>query len=306
MIEPRYDELTMAVLYNFMHFMAPKDDTPSTDYSRGWNFMFISHASHEAAVKERFPHMNFVAIDDKYIEMRNGVPNISIQSYNDIMLSAEFWGKTIPDKYDIVCIFQRDCIMYRPFLRVFETYSYAGASFGDILTDDIFMKCTPFYSVGINGGFSIRNRKHMLFCISAITFDNIKKFRESQFTVLRDVCEAKYKLSTKKSIEIHWALTSEDVYFSNACEILGLLVPDHYHCAQLAVEMQNPSILSDKAAVYHGWNKSYQSFTTAVKYLSQTELFAKFVEPELSKNPAVIQESSKVNPVYVLPTNLSD
>jgi hypothetical protein len=311
MIEPRYDDLTIAVLYNFMHFMAPKDvpkpkDDPESDVSRGWNFMFISHASHESAVKERFPHMNFVAIDDKYIEMRNGAPNISIESYNNIMMSTEFWENTIPDKYDIVCIFQRDCIMYRPFPRVFETYSYAGASFGDLLTDDVFMKCTPFYSVGINGGFSLRNRKHMSFCISTVSMENIRRFREAQFSILRDIYEAKYKISTKKVIEIHWGSTSEDVYFSSACEIIGLLVPDHYHCAQFAVEMKNPSILSDKPAVYHGWNKSYQSFNEAVNYLSQTELFAKFVATEKASIPKVVQESSKLTPVYVLPTNLSD
>jgi hypothetical protein len=110
--------------------------------------------------------------------------------------------------------------------------------------------------------------------------ENIRRFREAQFSILRDIYEAKYKISTKKVIEIHWGSTSEDVYFSSACEIIGLLVPDHYHCAQFAVEMKNPSILSDKPAVYHGWNKSYQSFNEAVNYLSQTELFAKFVATE--------------------------
>jgi hypothetical protein len=304
MIEPRYDDTTIAVLYNFMHYMAPPETT--SEYSRGWNFMFISYKEHESAVKERFPHMNFVALEDKHIEMRNGLPNISIQGYNSIMLSKDFWEKTIPDKYNIVCIFQRDCIMYRPIPRVFETYSFAGAVYGDLITENEFIKSTTFFSGGINGGFSIRNRKHMLFCIDSMTVEHIKRYREGQKMLMRDVLEMKYKLSKKTLVEFNYNLTNEDVFFSNACEILGLFIPDGIHCAQLSVEMPNASILSEKPAVYHGWNKNYHSYIAAVKYLSQTELFAKFVETEVSKIPKVIEETSKTTTMYVLPKNLSD
>lgn len=305
MIEPRYDEITMAVLYNFMHFMAPQDD-PTSEYSQGWNFMFISYSGNEMAVKQRFPNMKFIALDEKYIEMRQGVPNITIQSYNEILMSMNFWSKTIPDRYEKVCIFQRDCIMYRPFSRIYEMYSFAGATYGDIITDAEFLKSTTFFSGGINGGFSIRNRAHMIMCIHTITVDHIKKYREVQASTMRDVFEAKYGLSKKRVIDFNFSLANEDVYFINACEILGLLMPDLLHCDGLAIEMSTREISTDKTSVYHGWDKSYHSRNVAIKRLGQTELFAAFVAEETKQIPKVVNEQSKTSPVYVLPENLCD
>lgn len=115
--------------------------------------MFISYSGNEMAVKQRFPNMKFIALDEKYIEMRQGVPNITIQSYNEILMSMNFWSKTIPDRYEKVCIFQRDCIMYRPFSRIYEMYSFAGATYGDIITDAEFLKSTTFFQEELMADF---------------------------------------------------------------------------------------------------------------------------------------------------------
>lgn len=146
----------------------------------------------------------------------------------------------------------------------------------------------------------------MIMCIHTITVDHIKKYREVQASTMRDVFEAKYGLSKKRVIDFNFSLANEDVYFINACEILGLLMPDLLHCDGLAIEMSTREISTDKTSVYHGWDKSYHSRNVAIKRLGQTELFAAFVAEETKQIPKVVNEQSKTSPVYVLPENLCD
>jgi hypothetical protein len=310
LIEPRYDDITIAVLYNFMYFMAMRDDAtvPDTIVSRGWNFMIMTYAEHETAVKARFPNIHFVPIESKYIEMRDGRPNISIDSYNEILLSRQFWEKTIPLPYENICIFQRDCIMYRHIPTVFETYDFAGAVYGDCINKEVFLKSTPFYYPGINGGFSLRKRSAMLMCVTGLSMEVLASYRNAQAGIMKNIHEQRYKLSEKKMVDYVFKLTNEDVFFSNACELLGMLVPDRVHCPRLAIEMDNPSLYSRQTAVYHGWDKSYQSYKTALRHLSESPLFAQFVLPLMGGNQMVkpVEETNKSSPVYMLPKHLCD
>jgi hypothetical protein len=302
-IEPRYDDITIAVLYNFMHFMSRRQ-VKWSDKSLEWNFMIITHEKHETEVKKRFPNILFSNIDDKYIELdASGNPNISIQSYNNILLSKQFWSDTIPPEYEQICIFQRDCIMYRPIPRIFEQYAFAGASFGDVITETHFMKSTSFYNGGINGGFSLRSRQHMLLCINAITVETVINYRASQTTLLYSVYDGMIGLSKKSFIDFNHMIQNEDVYFTNACEILGFIMPDILHRGLLAVEVPSNGILSEKTSVYHGWDKGYQSYDTALKYLNESELFSKF---SMNIPSVVIRETSKTESVYSLPKHLCD
>lgn len=302
-IEPRYDDITIAVLYNFMHFMA-RDDSEQSDKSFGWNFMILSHKMYETEIRKRFPNILFVAIEDKYIEMSvAGIPNISVQSYNTILLSKQFWEKTIPSKYERICIFQRDCIMYRPIPREFEQYMFAGASYGDINSDTHFLKSTTFYNGGINGGFSLRFKHCMISCIYTITHEAILNYRNAQKTILYSVYEGMYNLSQKKYVDFNILLENEDVFFANACEILGYLMPDILHRNMLSVEMQSGSYFSKTPSVYHGWNKGYQSKDIALKYLKESELFSQFAhEQEVN----ILVEKDKMHPTCKIPDDLCD
>lgn len=303
-IEPRYDDITIAVIHNFMYYMSPSSD--GDKYSRGWNFMFMSYAGHEHEVRVRFPSMKFVAIPDKYIEMRDGKPNISINSYNSILLSKEFWEKTIPANYENICIFQRDCIMYKPIPIVFEKYDYAGATFSDVINNDVFLKPTPFYRQGINGGFSLRKRAAMLISINTLTIDAIKEYRNALRDLFKNIYETKYKLSEKKLVDFNFNIDNEDVFFSNACEIFGFLSPDILHSTQLALEMPI-NLATDMPSVYHGWDKSFHSYTVAVDYLSKSSLFGEFIGMSKTVDKTIlIKEASKTEPAFFLPKNLCD
>lgn len=299
MIEPRYDDITIAVLYNFMHFMA-ESNAAQDEVSSGWNFMLISYAEHEESVKTRFPNLDFVPLEDKYIEMRDGKPNISMKSYNEILLSISFWRSTIPAQYENICIFQRDCIMFRPIPSMFEKYSFAGATYHDIVEDNVYLKTTPFFYPGINGGFSLRKRRDMMLCIYSVTIENTINYRRQQLEFLKDFYEINYKLSNKKFVDFGFNIYNEDVFFSNTCEMLHLHVPDQYNATRLAIEMD--ANLSYKPSVYHGWDKSYHGYPFAMKYLSDSPLFAPFVHTQQQQQLV----DTKVNPVYVLPENLCD
>ena len=291
-IDPRLDEITMGVIKNFMHFMCPA----------GWNFMFMTYDGHRDTVYSHFPTCIFQAIEDKYIQMENGMPNMNIESYNEILLSYKLWGDIIPAKYQTVCIFQRDCIMYRMFSSEFENYAFAGANFYDHVNSDIFWKCTSFYNGGINGGFSIRNRQTMCICLSAIQKESIQEYRRIQMQVLMSRFEAQYKISQKRETDIMFGIQNEDVYFTNACEILGFHMPDILHRSKLAIETD----MVENTAVYHGWDKGYQTYKDALSLLKDTELFAPFCK-DIVIEPIVVQTiESKTLPIITLPDSLRD
>jgi hypothetical protein len=149
-IDPRYDDIMKAVIYNFMYFLN----------RRGWNLMIFSYEGHEKAIKKDFPRCLFKKIEPSLIYFKenaddnNGTntpktpePNITVESYNKILLSKDFW-LSIP--FNIIMIFQKDCIMFKEIPEYFLEYDFSGANWYN-------PKNTTFFHYGINGGFSIRN-----------------------------------------------------------------------------------------------------------------------------------------------------
>ena len=177
-IEPRFDEITEYVIYNFMHFLNPL----------GFNLVIVSYAGYHKIIQDKLPYALVYDISDKHITIDSaGIPNISIASYNAILMDPEFW-QILPG--EIVLIFQRDCIMFRPFSDHYLLYDYAGANYHSNLS--------PLFG-GINGGFSIRNRATMLECLEKVSWDHITKYRE-------------YHSMTEQLTTMH-----EDVFFTHAC-----------------------------------------------------------------------------------------
>ena len=70
-VDPRYDDLMLSVIKNFMFHMNHD----------GWNFLVVTHASHRARVNADLPGVSFMPIDTEFLE--DGTkPNMSIASYN--------------------------------------------------------------------------------------------------------------------------------------------------------------------------------------------------------------------------------
>ena len=268
-IEPRFHTLTEAVIFNFMHFLNP----------RGWNLIIASFSGYHTQIVERFPYAIVCDIADNLIHMdENGLPNISTDNYNAIMMDIRFW-RSLPGNR--ILVFQLDCIMFRMFDERFLLYDYAGANFRN--------DASPIYG-GINGGFSIRNRRSMIDCLEKVTWEDINEYRKSR---------KHWPLSDPREITSR----NEDVFFTHACEILAKNVPDIFSRTGLAMEVKleafpvfhseedriqweeqqentskSMNALNRQASVYHGWHKNHLSIIDVKCMLKSSPLFSKYLD----------------------------
>jgi len=237
-VEPRLDEITEHVIYNFMHFLNPL----------GWNLLIIGYAGNHDIIQQKYPYAFVYEIGDRHIVLDvSGNPHISIESYNMIFMDPELW-QNIPG--ELALIFQRDCIMFRNFSEHFLLYDYAGSNF--------LVNLAPAYG-GINGGFSIRKQATMLECLEKITWEQIDEYRENR----------PYSKCKGESI----MRRNEDVFFTHACEILCKTVPDIYNRTFLCIENDfNP-----QTSVHHGWNKGYISVDGLIFLLKSSPFFSAYL-----------------------------
>jgi hypothetical protein len=272
-IEPRMNiEYVHAVIYNFIYFMNPQ----------GWNFIIYCNLKELAnETKLKFFNCEFKQIDESFLFKNNGTQNISIESYNKILLDINFW-KSIPEKYENITIFQSDCIMYSMFNDLWINYDYAGANYhytvGTNKTDKLFyINNQSIFNGGINGGFSMRKRNTMIECIENISWGYIHNYRNELFNLLK-IKEIEYAENDMKVLSpIDIAIKNEDVFFTHACEILRKNMPDNICRNLLAIE----SYYCNQANVYHGWNKNYHSKESAITLLSNSPLFSKYIKKYL-------------------------
>jgi hypothetical protein len=268
-IDPRFDDLMEAVIRNFIYFMNPK----------GWNFLIVSYSGYEEKIKNTFPNAFFLPIQNELIMINDkGIPNISIYTYNSIMMNIEFW-KLLPQK---IAIFQKDCIMFKMFEDYFEEqYDFAGALFDYTIVNlpdknniekFVLSNNKSVFHKGINGGFSLRNRDTMIECLEKITFDKITEFREIMFEKL-NIKFSNEVNGIEQIIDPKVIVHNEDVFFTCACEMLTKTLPDCFHRSLLAIE----SIYNENSCIYHGWNKNYHSTYHAINILMKSPLFSKYI-----------------------------
>ena len=244
-IDPRYDAMMKSVIQNFMYYMNPC----------GWNLLIMSCNLHRQQIMQRYPNCFFSPIESEMIFFdSNGVPNISVDSYNKILMDVNFW-KSLPAEN--ICIFQKDCIMFKMFPEYFMQYDFAGANW---YTKDI-----SLFNEGVNGGFSLRNRKAMVDCIEKITFDSIENYRRdaliNKSAIFRNI---------NREFIVQPLKLNEDVFFTYACEMLNKRMPDVIHRSFLAIEgMFNPD-----TCVYHGWHYNYHNANMATMMLFNSTLFS--------------------------------
>jgi len=243
-IDPRYDPLMEAVIENFMYLMNPY----------GWNLLIVSWKGHRNAITKRFPNCFFSVIDNDNIYINEkGEPNITIDSYNSILMDIEFWNSLPADN---ICIFQKDCIMFKMFPEYFTHYDFCGASWH--------MKDVSLFNEGINGGFSLRKRNTMIECLEKITYDIIEEYRrdarDNKSVIFKGVNREFLQYTLKKN---------EDVFFTYACEILHKMLPDVIHRSLFAIE----AIYNPDTCVYHGWHYNYHTVEMAQLLLQRSPVF---------------------------------
>ncbi len=234
-IDPRYDNLMLAVIKNFMWYLNPL----------GWNFLIVSHASHRDKVRADLPGVPFMPIDNTFLEDGHK-PNMTIDSYNRILLDHDFWN-AMPVEH--ILIFQTDCYMYKMFDEArYLLYDYVGANW--FSPHD-----TAFFEGGVNGGCSLRRRTAMLDCLKYVSWETIENVRGNQMR--------KYGIQGRKPSV---GKRNEDVFYTSACEILHKIMGTTEQRVAFAVECE----YNENTCFYHGWNKGYQTEQQTRRILEKT------------------------------------
>lgn len=232
-IDPRYDDLMLSVIHNFMSHLNP----------RGWNLLVITHSSHRERVKRDIPGCGFMAISSEFLDAGHK-PNMSIENYNRMLMDPELW-RSLPAEN--ILIFQTDCYMYKMFDEAhYLSYDYVGANWFN--PADV----SPRYG-GINGGCSLRSRQCMLDCLELISWRTIENVRKNQ--------KKTYEIQINEKV----GKMNEDVFFTSACEILNKKVVPIEERPKFAIEAE----FCKDACFYHGWNKGYQTDAQSALMLSQ-------------------------------------
>ena len=232
-VDPRYDDLMLSVIKNFIAYLNPL----------GWNFLIVSHASHRTRVNVDLPGVAFMAIDGAFLD--DGYkPNMSIDSYNKIMMDPQFWT-AMPDEH--ILVFQTDCYMFKMFDESkYLPYDFVGANWFSLHD-------TAFFAGGVNGGCALRKRSAMLDCLRFVSWDMIENIRGNQIV--------KYKIQGRKATVVKH---NEDVFYTSACEILHKKMVPIEERPKFAIECE----FDADACFYHGWNKGYQTETQARRLLA--------------------------------------
>jgi hypothetical protein len=238
-IDPRYDTLMEAVIRQYMFFLNPK----------GWNLIIISHASHADKIRANFPNCIFMNIDESLIYYRDGNPNMTINSYNNIMLNVDFWNTIHCEN---ILIFQKDCFMYKMFDEKILEYDYVGARAPLCVLEnnqEIYL---------MNGGLSFRKRTAMIDCLQNCSFEKIYE-----------------KIDMKQIIDVkHLYIKSEDIFFSLACSFLQKNIPPFEQIPFFSIEGE----YFIDAACKHGWNSQHHTVEQVLEILSANPNYKDLLE----------------------------
>lgn len=192
-MDPRYDDLMTGVIRNFMRHLNP----------HGWNLVVITNNIHQIDI----PGVMVVPISEKRIYYDEaGEPNITIDTYNGILMSREFW-EFIPGEH--ILIFQKDCYMYKMFDEsIYLNYAFCGANCVWFTEDN------TKQGIAINGGCSLRKKSEMLDCLEKISWETI------------------INMFSPKTY-------NEDIFFTFACYLLRKSIPEIDDRCKFAVEHED-------------------------------------------------------------------
>ena len=249
------------VINNFMYFLEPA----------GWNLVIISITDYQPIIEKRNPKATFIPIDKKILYLDEKFRyNLSIYAYNKILRNIQFWNQLPTED---VLIFQKDCIMYDMFEETFLKYDFAGAN---VYVPN---KQSMFHGI-MNGGFSLRKKSSMIKCLENVSIENINDYIKGIKQIISKYENAKNirQKNEQKMQEYTEETINEDIYFTIACEIMQMKMPDFIHRQRLSIEFEedlytniHPTIFP---AVYHGWNKNYHSKEIANIFLLKSPYFS--------------------------------
>jgi len=251
-LDPRYDTLMKAVICNFMRILDKYE----------WNLVIITSQTYQQQVATDFPNALFIPICPTYLYWKTGQPNITIDSYNEIFLSIQFW-KQIP--FDNILVFQKDCFMYQMFQEsVVLSFDFIGANCGCL--EDI------EYNVGcINGGCSFRKKQAMIRCLQQVDWYRINTNNyEAKLKVYNSIVNLSDKQKIYPYLSTQIKNKNEDVFFTHACHILGIPLPTVQERNLFAVETSTINMIrtgTEDTCFYHGWTKDYQPREIAIMML---------------------------------------
>ena len=244
-IDTRFDTIMEGVIRNFMYYMNPL----------GWNLMIYGISDNRYKIHSIFPNALYREIPENYIsETSSGEKTVSITDYNKLLMSEEFWN-SLPSEN--VCIFQRDCVMYKMFPEYFsDLYDYSGANYYT-------QSHISFFNGGVQGGFSLRKRQCMLDCIKHINWNMIADYRKTMMKMFPGMAHGEPEINLK----------NEDIFFTYACEILHKTIPDKIHRTFLSIE----SDINLNTCVMHGWTKYLLPYDQIELLIKNSSLLGKYI-----------------------------
>jgi len=245
-IDTRFDIIMEGVIRNFMYYMNPN----------GWNLMIYGCSENKNKITTLFDKAIFREISEEYITtLDNGDHTVTIENYNKILMNCDFW-ESLP--YENICIFQRDCVLYKMFPEYFsDLYDYAGANYYS-------PQHISFFNGGIQGGLSFRKKQAMIDCIKNINWDMITNYRKTMMQMFINLVTGNSEIELK----------NEDIFFTYACEILHKNLPDRIHRSFLSIE----SDINYNTSAMHGWTKYLLPKEQIEKIIKNSTLLSKYYD----------------------------
>ena len=164
--------------------------------------------------------------------------NMNQTLYNGYLMNPLFWESFTEEH---VLVFQTDCIMFHPFQDRFLSYDYIGANYYH-----------PFNISkrigGIQGGFSLRKKSAMLKCLKDVSWTDLPNV----------------------------ANHNEDVFFTHACDLLGLQTPPVEIRKEFSIEAE----WYETPMAHHGFQHPYFSSEQAKAIISQSAMHPKLFDRE--------------------------
>ena len=197
-IEPRKSPVLEYVLRNVMYFLGSD-----------WGLQIFTGSENENYIREVTNGWGGVDI------VNMGVPNLSIEAYNEMRKSPSFWRKIKGEK--ILC-FETDTLLCRTGIEDYLEYDYIGAPWPENI------QINPNVRVG-NGGLSLRSRSAMIDICSTCK-RNVIPNDDVFFSINLKLRENDYKLP---KVDVAAGFAAETMYHSRP---LGVHKPWRYMTAE--------------------------------------------------------------------------
>lgn len=255
-IEPRKHELLGPVIFNVFKNLR------NSDPRIHWNLHVFGHSKNY--VIQCLPNAKF-----KFTQLH--VNNFTISELNSYIMSTKFWNDIEEEN---ILFFQTDSFILNSmntlaFNHVLKSHNFIGGVYWNVhehhinlpsLQKSLILKTTntsnsPKRQFSICGGFSFRKKSVMLDCLQKVSVKNLIEYRKQ------------YKMSTL-IFDHPTELLGEDLYFQNACELLGYRLPTLQECNRFCENFQNEKLNCFAFGIHNVKKREFNNLTNA-SYIAQ-------------------------------------